>query len=112
MNNTNKVHVGKIVKKYRQLKGLNQNDLGKLIGKTQAMISYLEKTGYINKYTLQEIAVALEINSEDIEKEVTNKSNLKNKNEKNPDYFYKHLLSEIDYLKTIIEKQWEVINSK
>ena len=40
---------------------MSQEDLAKAIGKTRSLISHLETSGNINKYTLQEIATALKI---------------------------------------------------
>ena len=59
-----KEHIGNRIKKIRTYKGLNQEDLAKAIGKTRSLISHLERTGNINKYTLQEIADALEVEIE------------------------------------------------
>jgi transcriptional regulator with XRE-family HTH domain len=111
MNKKQKVHTGKLIRKHRQLKGLTQLGLAEKIGKTQALISSFEKTGIINKYTLQEIAEALnmpveQLNSEELidEIQIIEKGLQKEK-------FYAHLLEEIDYLKSIIQNQFSVIQS-
>ncbi len=62
-----KDHIGQKIKRLRAFKGMNQEDLAKAIGKTRSLISHFERSGNINKYTLQEIAAALGVDVESIE---------------------------------------------
>lgn len=62
-----KIHLGEKIKRIRAFKGYTQHDLAKGIGKTRTLISYFERTGNINKYTLAEIADFLHLSIDDIE---------------------------------------------
>lgn len=62
-----KIHLGEKIKRIRAFKGYTQHDLAKGIGKTRTLISYFERTGNINKYTLSEIADFLHLSIDDIE---------------------------------------------
>ena len=111
MNKKRKVHIGKLIKKYRQLVGFTQQDLANNIGKTQALISSFEKTGNVNKYTLQEIAEALNISVEQLQSdELIDETELVSK-ELQKEKFYVHLLDEIEYLKSIVSNQLNIIQS-
>jgi transcriptional regulator with XRE-family HTH domain len=109
-----KEHLGEKLKKIRVLHGMSQEDLAKAIGKTRSLISHLETSGNINKYTLQEIATALEIDIATIEN-----FNYENANvvrdidptrEYNKDEIQK-LKEEINDLKATIKEQWKVIQN-
>ena len=109
-----KEHLGEKLKKIRVLHGMSQEDLAKAIGKTRSLISHLETSGNINKYTLQEIAAALEIDTATIEN-----FNYENANvvrdidptrEYNKDEIQK-LKEEITDLKATIKEQWKVIQN-
>ena len=111
MNKKAKVHIGKGIKKHRQLKGLTQQDLADKIGKTQALISSFEKSGIINKYTLQEIAEALSISVENLHSDdILNESQVISK-ELQKEKYYTHLLEEIEYLKAIVNNQLNIIQA-
>ena len=62
-----KIHLGDKIKRLRSFKGYTQYDLAKGIGKTRTLISYFERTGNINKYTLIEIADFLKVSIDEIE---------------------------------------------
>lgn len=96
---------------------MKQEDLAKKIGKTRSMVSYFERTGIINKYTLQEIAEALsmdvkkleqaDLNApdnliEDPDKEIAKKDKCKEVIEKQK--------AEIVFLKDTINHQWKLLN--
>lgn len=51
----------------RAFKGMTQEDLALSLGKTRSLVSYFERTGNINNYTLQEITMILGANPEEIE---------------------------------------------
>ena len=46
---------------------MTQEDLAAALGKTRSLVSYFERTGNINSYTLQEITLILGSNPEEIE---------------------------------------------
>ena len=62
-----KIHLGEKIKRIRSFKGYTQHELAKGIGKTRTLISYFERTGNINKYTLAEIADFLKLSIDDLE---------------------------------------------
>ena len=66
MKNKNN-HLGQKIKRLRAFKGMTQEDLAVALGKTRSLISYFERTGNINNYTLQEITLILGSNPEEIE---------------------------------------------
>jgi transcriptional regulator with XRE-family HTH domain len=61
-------HLGEKIKRLRSYRGMTQEELAKGIGKTRSLISFLERTGNINKYTLSEIARVLNTTPTDLEK--------------------------------------------
>ncbi len=46
---------------------MTQEELAAALGKTRSLVSYFERTGNINTYTLQEITLILGSNPEEIE---------------------------------------------
>ncbi len=109
-----KEHLGEKLKKIRVLHGMSQEDLAKAIGKTRSLISHLETSGNINKYTLQEIAAALEIDIATIENFNYENANVVREldptTEYNKDEIQK-LKQEIIDLKATIKEQWKVIQN-
>jgi transcriptional regulator with XRE-family HTH domain len=108
-----KVHLGHKLKRIRSMQGISQEELAKAIGKTRSLISHLEITGNINKYTLQEIANVLNVDIatiEDFNFEGIN-AVVKDKNESyltGKDEIQK-LKEEIKELKATIKEQWKII---
>ena len=100
-----KDHIGIKIKRIRAYKGMNQEDLAKAIGKTRSLISHFERTGNVNKYTLIEIANALDIEVEELEAGIVKSS--KNGMEESE----KEIVVKTDRLKEIIEKQKQEIKS-
>ena len=84
---------------------MNQEDLAKAIGKTRSLISHFERTGNVNKYTLIEIANALDIEVEELEAGIVKST--KNGMEESE----KEIVVKADRLKEIIEKQKQEIKS-
>lgn len=95
---------------------MKQDDLAKKIGKTRSMVSYFERTGIINKYTLLEIAEALSIDVEILENgELNNLDNLIedtkaeiSKKDKCKETIEKQK-AEIVFLKETISHQWKLL---
>lgn len=111
-----KEHIGVRIKKIRSYKGLKQEDLAKSIGKTRSLISHFERTGLINKYTLIDIAKALEIDVAILDSDL---EFLKEDIKEKPEIFSRKLILEevieqqkleIKFLKDTINQQWLVIN--
>ena len=111
-------HLGHKIRRLRALKGINQEELAFRIGKTRSLISHLERTGSVNKYTLREIAEALGVDVETIENStsenifpaIANKqTDYTEKKEQFTDIIEKQQ-SEIEYLKKTIDNQWQLLN--
>lgn len=95
---------------------MNQEDLGKAIGKTRSLISHFERTGNINKYTLQEIADALNIDLNNLENESLEITNHQLEDPEKKSYskdFCQRTIAkqkeEISFLKETINHQWQLL---
>lgn len=84
----------------------------------QELISYLERTGSVNKYTFKEIAEALNITTEEIENFTllglepdAAVGRLTNTTENRQKKMIEHFKEEILFLREQISAQWLVINS-
>jgi transcriptional regulator with XRE-family HTH domain len=109
-----KEHLGEKLKKIRVLHGMSQEDLAKAIGKTRSLISHLETSGNVNKYTLQEIAAALKIETTTIENFNYENAHVINDTNKSVEYNkdeIQRLKEEIIDLKATIKEQWKVIQN-
>jgi transcriptional regulator with XRE-family HTH domain len=125
-----KDHIGQKIKRIRAFKGMNQEELARAIGKTRSLISHFERTGNINKYTLREIADALQIDVETIENIQDNYANYSTTGKENALPNYKtgkitegtnlsrdqhyqmntQLQNEISFLKDTINHQWQLLH--
>jgi transcriptional regulator with XRE-family HTH domain len=120
-----KMHIGTRIKRLRAFKGLNQEDLAQAIGKTRSLISHLEKTGNVNRYTLLEIAQALQTTVEELEQMELEPSSKAvdaskiigkpiSKTAQGVGLFAEDMISqqkkEIEFLKETIQNQWKVIH--
>ena len=103
-----KEHFGHKLKRIRSIHGMSQEELASAIGKTRSLISHLETSGNINKYTLQEIAAALKIDTATIENFKLEQLSVINDNNENNDYGkleIKKLKDEIKELKATVKEQ-------
>ena len=94
--------------------GLSQEELATAIGKTRSLISHLETSGNINKYTLQEIAAALNVDTATIENFKLDGISVINDNNENADYGkneIQKLKDEIKELKATVKEQWKIIQN-
>lgn len=110
-----KIHLGDKIKRIRSFKGYTQFDLAKGIGKTRTLISHLERTGNINKYTLAEIADFLCVSIDDIEnlgEEILLSSNSDSSKDEHV-MWLQHLVeeqkTEISFLKKTIAQQLNLL---
>lgn len=111
-------HLGQKIRRIRALKGINQEELAFRIGKTRSLISHLERTGSVNKYTLREIAEALGVDVETIENSsyemvfpiILNKQPKDTEKKDNYKEIIEKQITEIEYLKKTIDNQWQLIN--
>ncbi len=115
-----KDHIGQKIKRLRAFKGMTQEDLAIKVEKTRSLISYIERTGNINKQTLKEIILILESNPEEFElKSVdffSSNKELKKEITDTPTNAYEILIrelkEEITYLKKIIDDQLLLLKEK
>ena len=112
-----KEHLGVKVKRIRGFRGMTQEQLAEAVGKTRSLISFYERTGNINRYTLMEIANALQISPEELESfNVDGTANIAEASRVSLDRndLMQHLLDqqrrEIEFLKDTIAKQWQLLN--
>lgn len=110
-----KIHLGDKIKRIRSFKGYTQFDLAKGIGKTRTLISHLERTGNINKYTLAEIADFLCVSIDEIEnlgEEILLSSNSDSSKDEHV-MWLQHLVekqkTEISFLKKTIAQQLDLL---
>lgn len=119
-----KEHIGTKVKRVRAYKGMTQEDLAKAIGKTRSLVSHFERSGSINKYTLKEIADALDTDIATLEstgnsvpdfyigdkESKMNPMDKKSKVVSDHQVETKQLKEEIAFLKDTINHQWQLIH--
>jgi len=107
-----KEHLGQKIKRLRAYRGLTQEDLARSLGKTRSLVSFFERTGNINKYTLQEISNLLNTTPDELEngisvaKEPVSKGYL---DVSQDDKVIKQLQQEITFLKETINHQWQLL---
>ena len=105
-----KQHIEVKLKRIRSYKGITQQQLADVIGKTRASI-FFERIGQINKYTLYDIASALNVGYDEIEKVDATEANTTNiatlLSQQN---LTEQLKTENDFLKDTINHQWALIN--
>ena len=112
-----KEHLGKKIKRLRAYRGLTQEGLAEELGKTRSLVSFLERTGNINKYTLEEIAKILGVTIEDL----NDSASASFVSEPAPPAPYKNtevhaklvdqLRKENEFLKETIQHQWELLKA-
>jgi transcriptional regulator with XRE-family HTH domain len=107
-----KEHLGQKIKRLRAYRGLTQEDLAKSLGKTRSLVSFFERTGNINKYTLQEISQLLNTTPEELENDTIHVSpatptthSFGGPQEK----LISQLQEEISFLKETINHQWQLL---
>jgi len=61
---SNAVHLGRKIERVRRLRGMNQTELGDLLGITKQAVSKMEQTEKIDDDRLKEIATALGVTME------------------------------------------------
>jgi transcriptional regulator with XRE-family HTH domain len=104
-----KEHLGQKIKRLRAYRGLTQEDLAKSLGKTRSLVSFFERTGNINKYTLQEISNLLNTTPEELENDHIQISPAEPQGHKATgpeEKLISQLQQEIVFLKETIHQQW------
>lgn len=117
MKNKNS-HLGQKIKRLHAFKGMTQEELATALGKTRSLVSYFERTGNVNNYTLQEITVILGANPEEIAMVENRKSDNIDANNNGDEFYYNGLAkklidqqkAEILFLKETINNQWQLLN--
>lgn len=110
--------MGQKIKRLRAFKGMTQEELANALGKTRSLVSYFERTGNINNYTLQEITSILganpeEINLDDNGKTPTDDQDTHANGNGHPVVVQKLIEqqhAEILFLKETINFQWQLLN--
>jgi len=111
-------HLGQKIKRLRAFKGMTQEELATALGKTRSLVSYFERTGNVNNYTLQEITAILGANPEEIAMDENRKSDNIDTNNNGNEFYYNGLAkklidqqkAEILFLKETINNQWQLLN--
>ena len=110
-------HLGQKIKRLRAFKGMTQEELANALGKTRSLVSYFERTGNINTYTLQEITTILGANPEEInldDNSTPNEDPVSQTNGNGHPGVVQKLLdqqyAEILFLKETINFQWQLLN--
>jgi transcriptional regulator with XRE-family HTH domain len=107
-----KEHLGQKIKRLRAYRGLTQEDLARSLGKTRSLVSFFERTGNINKYTLQEISTLLNTTPEELENDKVHMSPAEHsdKTYAGPEEkLISQLQQEIVFLKETIHQQLQLL---
>ena len=108
-----KEHLGQKIKRLRAYRGLTQEDLARSLGKTRSLVSFFERTGNINKYTLQEISQLLNTTPEELENDTIHVSPATSTARQNfggpQEKLISQLQEEISFLKETINHQWQLL---
>ena len=113
MKNT-KEHLGQKIKRLRAYRGLTQENLAEALGKTRSLVSFLERTGNINKYTLQEIAKVLGVTADQLNDKSDHSSiseQISSNNSSKSGNIVEQLKKENEFLKETIQHQWNLIKA-
>jgi transcriptional regulator with XRE-family HTH domain len=104
--------LGQKIKRLRAYRGLTQEDLARSLGKTRSLVSFFERTGNINKYTLQEISTLLNTTPDELENGISlaeePESNGYQHNSEDSKIIHQ-LQQEIIFLKETINHQWQLL---
>lgn len=110
---TSKGHLGQRIKRLRAYRGLTQENLAEALGKTRSLVSFLERTGNINKYTLQEIAKVLAVSVDQLNDETTSNTaeHYASAINQKSGSVIDQLKKENEFLKDTIQHQWDLIKA-
>lgn len=106
-----KEHLGQKIKRLRAFRGMTQEDLAHAIGKTRSLVSFFERTGNINQYSLLEICSVLKTTPEELDGGMhgdEGKSPSYITSNKNPELL-EQLKEENKFLKETINSQWQLL---
>ena len=104
--------MGQKIKRLRAYRGLTQEDLARSLGKTRSLVSFFERTGNINKYTLQEISQLLNTTPEELENDtihVTPAAPTTHIFAGPQEKLISQLQEEISFLKETVNHQWQLL---
>ena len=104
-------HIGLKIKRLRAYRGMTQDDLAKALGKSRSLVSFLERTGNINQYTLKEICSILRTSPDELEPGMQGwredaPEDYKEQSAK--DQIIIRLQEENRFLKETIQRQWNL----
>lgn len=106
-----KEHLGQKIKRLRAFRGMTQEDLAHAIGKTRSLVSFFERTGNINQYSLLEICSVLKTTPDELDGSMhvdEGKSPSYTTAVKNPELL-EQLKEENKFLKETINNQWQLL---
>ncbi|NDC77161.1 MAG: helix-turn-helix domain-containing protein [Chitinophagia bacterium] len=109
-----KEHIGLRIKRMRAFRGMTQDSLARALGKSRSLVSFLERTGSVNPYTLHEICSILRTSPEELEPGVGTLQE-----EPPPDYrllaakdeLIEQLREENRFLRETIHQQWNLFRT-
>lgn len=104
--------MGQKIKRLRAYRGLTQEDLARSLGKTRSLVSFFERTGNVNKYTLQEISQLLNTTPEELENDtihVTPAAPTTHIFAGPQEKLISQLQEEISFLKETVNHQWQLL---
>lgn len=104
--------MGQKIKRLRAYRGLTQEELARSLGKTRSLVSFFERTGNINKYTLQEISQLLNTTPEELENDtihVTPAAPTTHIFAGPQEKLISQLQEEISFLKETVNHQWQLL---
>ncbi len=105
-----KEHLGERIKRLRAFRGMTQEELAEALGKTRSLVSFLERTGKVNKYRLQEIAGILKTTPDELESGITlEEDSTINYTNTEESQLIIQLREEIAFLKETIHHQWQLL---
>jgi transcriptional regulator with XRE-family HTH domain len=105
-----KEHLGEKIKRLRAFRGMTQEELAEALGKTRSLVSFLERTGKVNKYTLQEISGILKTTPDELEAGITLEEDSQPAySTTNSEELIDQLRKEISFLKETINNQWQLL---
>lgn len=110
-----KEHIGLRIKRLRAFRGMTQDGLAQALGKSRSLISFLERTGSVNPYTLNEICSILRTSPEELEpgqgewreEDLPDKPLLAAKDE-----LIEQLREENRFLRETIHQQWSLFRHR
>ena len=104
-----KEHIGLKIKRLRAYRGMTQDGLARALGKSRSLVSFLERTGSVNPYTLHEICNILRTSPGELEPGLAGWEGdglLEQRLQATKDELIERLKEENRFLRETISNQW------